>query len=116
MESERLARIEEKLDGALEWMKEFRDAQGEKNAEFFAVRDRVQVLEIAGKTAWKIMATLGTVSAALGAGCAWVVEHPPSFLWQSPPSSIGSLEKSTTLEREKSAPSSSQHHSSPMAR
>lgn len=111
MESERLARIEEKLDGALFWMKESQESQGEKNKLFFEVRDRVNALEASARGAWKVLAILGTLSAGLGATFAFLVEHPPTFLSLSPvSSSTGSLELSHS-DQGKLGPSFSRPHS-----
>lgn len=78
-DTERLARLEEKLDSLKSLLERVLDDQEEKNGMFFEVRDRVNSIEATSRGAWKTLAILGTVSAMLGATFAWVVEHPPSF-------------------------------------
>lgn len=114
MESERLARMEEKLDGLTNLVKAALVGQEDKNRIFFSVRDKVNILEATARATWKTLAALGTISAALGAGFAWVVEHPPRFL-SSPAFSTGSqgnmsdqdnFEQCCSRDRRFSSPSS----------
>ncbi len=107
MESERLARIEEKMDGMKDLFERYIFLQDQHNKTFFDAEKRVTILETTGRTAWKVLAILGTVSAALGATFAWVVEHPPAFLQSPPPQSALHFESSQDPARGSSSGSSS---------
>lgn len=91
MELERLARVEEKIDHIVDLLNRWHSDQAKKNIIFFRTRDDVNILKATARGAWKTLAILGTVSAALGATFAWLVEHRPSL--SDPPSAISKPER-----------------------
>ncbi len=74
-ESERLARIESRIEHLVELFERHVGKQEEKNKIFFATASSLALLKATMGATWKTMALLGTVSATLGAGFVWVVER-----------------------------------------
>lgn len=78
-ESERLARIESKLEHLVELFESHVGKQEKKNEIFFRSARSLEILKATMGATWKTMAILGTVSATLGAAFAWALERVLKF-------------------------------------
>ncbi len=72
-QSERLARIEQKIEHIIDVLEDTFKNQQKHNDIFSGVRDKVIVMESSAKGAWWVVGVLGSLTVVVSGFVAWVV-------------------------------------------